>query len=125
VHRFKNGELWWFPPGSNLEALAIAEQNARVVPDPWERRIVAWLGDQKVVSIDAVLKHALGLNDWSHSDQLRVQKILTKLHFVPYRPHVKDPEGPERPHMYRRKPTLGKISSQDSDQPDYLDQEGE
>jgi predicted P-loop ATPase len=121
VRRFKSGEQWWFAPGSELEALATAEQFARIGTHPWERRIVAWLGDQKVVSIDAVLKHALGLRDWTHADEIHVQKILTtKLHFVRYRPHPKDPEGPARPHLYRRE-----ISSQDPDHLDHLDREGE
>ncbi len=93
VARFKADAPWWLEPGSELEALATAEQAARFVADAWKEPIEKWLGlgKRKDVSITEVLVGALKLapEDWTHSAQIRVAAILTAMGFTRHRPNRK------------------------------------
>ena len=108
VHRFKAGEVWWLET-AELEALATAEQRARLETDIWQAPIEEWLTGQKDVSITEVLNGAIGLDpkdpkDRSQSAVIRVSKILTKAGFVQVRARIKgEPKSAnQREYRYRR-----------------------
>jgi predicted P-loop ATPase len=100
VHRYKAGAKWHLET-PELEALATAEQRARYIVDPWEERILKWLGNRTEISIDHVLHHALKLSEVTQSAQNRVARVLTRLGFKLYRPYKKGQKR-ERPRLYRR-----------------------
>jgi predicted P-loop ATPase len=90
VHRFKSGAPWWLET-PELEALAIAEQEARFVIDSWEDDVRDWVGDRTNVSVAEVLEHAIGIASKHHSQaaQTRIVKILRdRLGFTKYRPQT-------------------------------------
>jgi predicted P-loop ATPase len=90
VHRFKAGEPWWLET-PELEALAIAEQEARFVIDLWEDDVREWVGDRTDISVAEVLEHAIGIAPEHHSQaaQTRIVKILRdRLGFTKYRPQT-------------------------------------
>jgi predicted P-loop ATPase len=104
VHRYKLGAPWWLET-PELEALATAEQSARLVVDPWEEHIREWLGDGIDVSLSEVLEHALGFapEHQTQRAQKRVVAILTRMGFEKHRPRT--PEG-LREHRYQRDPII-------------------
>ena len=74
-----------------LEALAIAEQEARFVIDLWEDDVRVWVGDRSDVSVAEILEHAIGVAPERHSQaaQTRIAKILKgRLGFTKYRPQT-------------------------------------
>jgi len=79
VVRYRRGDPWWLETEA-LERLAEAEQQARIVVDPWLPSIRDWLGDRTEVSLGEVLEHGLGLpsdhNGWPDAIVKRVVKIL-------------------------------------------------
>jgi predicted P-loop ATPase len=79
VVRYRNGAEWWLET-DELEALAAAEQNLRLKPDPWLKPIKNWLGQRKEVTIKEVMQGALGINpeidEQVHSAEIRISKIL-------------------------------------------------
>jgi putative DNA primase/helicase len=85
-----------------LEALAAAEQAARFKTDVWTQPIKQWLGRRKRadVSIGEVLRGALKIEprDQSHSDEIRVSNILTRMGFGQYLAR----RGSQRQRRYRR-----------------------
>jgi predicted P-loop ATPase len=100
VFRFKAGAKWWLET-PELEALATAEQEARVVVDAWEDDVREWVGDRTDVDLSDVIKHALGLPPELQTAQKRVVKILRdRMGFKKHRPRT--PNGRER--RYQRDP---------------------
>jgi predicted P-loop ATPase len=100
VSRFKAGAKWWLET-PELEALATAEQEARVVVDAWEDDVREWVGDRTDVDLSDVIKHALGLPPELQTAQKRVVKILRdRMGFKKHRPRT--PNGRER--RYQRDP---------------------
>lgn len=108
VHLFKMGMPWWLET-PELEALATAEQAARLVVDAWEEPVREWVGDRNDISMWEVLEHALGLapEHWTQPVQKRVVGILTRMGFTKRRPRT--PEG-VREHRYQRDPIAKKLS---------------
>lgn len=100
VHRYHGGDKWWLETPA-LEALATTEQTARLVSDSWTQPITQWLGaDKNDVTIAAVLQGALGIQpaDQSHSDEIRVAKVLMDLGYERYLGRT----GSSRQKRYRR-----------------------
>jgi predicted P-loop ATPase len=120
VHRFKADEPWWLET-PELEALAAAEQAARLVSDAWEPPIREWLGERDDVAIHEVLE-ALGFarEDWTQSAHNRIAKILTRLGFTHCRPRTE--KG--REYRYRKEPIPEKGHNADPDRPDHPDRKG-
>jgi predicted P-loop ATPase len=114
VHRFKAKACWWLET-PELEALAAAEQAARLVSDAWEPPIREWLGERDEVAIKEVLE-ALGFarEDWTQLAYNRVAKILTRLGFTHFRPRKE--KG--REYRYRKAPIREQNPSADPDHPD-------
>jgi predicted P-loop ATPase len=96
VHRYRAGQKWWLET-PELEALATAEQSARLVADPWIYPVKQWLRDRNDVTLSEVLQGALGI-DQSHSAEIRAAKILTAMGFERYLGR----EGTRRNKRYRR-----------------------
>jgi predicted P-loop ATPase len=115
VHRFKAGACWWLET-PELEALAAAEQAARLVSDAWEPPIREWLGERDDVAIHEVLEGALGFTreHWTQSAQNRVAKILTRLGFTHFRPRTE--KG--REYRYHKEPIPQKNHGPGPDHPD-------
>jgi predicted P-loop ATPase len=82
--RFRNGAPWWLE-SPELEALAAAEQRARIEVDAWSDKIEAWLAARHDVSVCEILVGALGIapGSWSQQAQTRVAKTLVQLGFEP------------------------------------------
>jgi predicted P-loop ATPase len=101
VQRYRTGAKWWLET-PELEALAAAEQAARFKTDVWTQPIKQWLGRRKRadVSIGEVLRGALKIEprDQSHSDEIRVSNILTRMGFGQYLAR----RGSQRQRRYRR-----------------------
>jgi predicted P-loop ATPase len=88
VHRYKAGKKWWLET-PELEALATAEQEKRRARDDGEEPVREWVGNRTEVTIQQVLRDALGLS-MSHSAEIRVQRILKhRLGFRQARPNTK------------------------------------
>jgi predicted P-loop ATPase len=107
VHQFKAGAPWWLET-PELEALATAEQDARMARDDWELPIRDWLEKEELneVTVAEVLKGALGLSV-THSGEIRVSKILKRrLGFKQSRPR----DGKHRYVCYRRDLPVAKES---------------
>ena len=95
VVRYKAGDVWWLET-PELEALATAEQDARVEIDVWQEPIEQWLGDREETSVSEILEHVFGIADplqKSQRMQNRVAKILTRLQFTRTRLRNKAKKG--------------------------------
>lgn len=96
--RFSRGEKWW--PDATLERLCAAEQEERVVGDPWSDVIAGWIRNPTEPSVDAqgrptrdpcdtsqgitsaqILVAALGKRpgDITRADEMRVAEVLREL----------------------------------------------
>jgi putative DNA primase/helicase len=101
VVRYKRDPCFLETP--ELEALATAEQKARLKSDVWKEAVEQWLGKQTDVSLAEVLEHALGIvpgDPRVHSAEIGVVDILKDLGFAKRRMGGK-PEG--RSYRYQRK----------------------
>ena len=98
--RFRARPVWWLET-PELQALAVAEQEARFKTDPWEESIGKWLISRNDVSVPEVLHGALGLapGSWTHPAEIRVAAILKSNGFQQYRPGKR---GQPRTPRYRR-----------------------
>jgi predicted P-loop ATPase len=86
VHRYQAGQKWWLET-PELEALATAEQATRFKSDVWKEPIKQWIGARTHVTIDEVLRGALGIkpsNPPDHSAEIRVANILKGIGFKQY-----------------------------------------
>lgn len=99
VHRYRAGQKWWLET-PELEALATAEQSARLVADPWIHPVKQWLRDRNDVTLSEVLQGALGIetSDELHSAEIRVVNVLTAMGFERYLGRT----GTRRHKRYRR-----------------------
>jgi putative DNA primase/helicase len=99
VARYKAGAEWWLET-PELEALATTEQAARFKADAWQGLIEKWIGRRRDVSISEVLTCALRIapRDQTHSAEIRIANILTRLGFTKYRPNR---TGDRRPRYQR------------------------
>lgn len=70
------GESWW--PDAHTAQLAATEQAARLVDDPWDAAIAAFVRGQDEVAVPDILGGALFIEKarWSQSDQNRVARYL-------------------------------------------------
>ena len=100
VVRFQAGACWWLET-PELEAMATAEQEARLEVDAWEEKVSKWLAGRSDVSVGEVLVGALGVppESWSQPAQNRVAAILKSNGFKRYRPGK---TGQPRTPRYRR-----------------------
>ena len=107
VNRFRAGETWWDIPDADRE------QDARYDVDAWEEKVAAWiaqreksfhlLGKPCTFSINDLYEEAIhGVNartipPISRSDQIRLGRILTRLHWQ----RKRDGSG-SRQYLYER-----------------------
>ena len=121
VAQYKAGSPWWLET-PELEALATAEQDARMARDDWELPIRDWLEKQNLneVTVTEVLKGALGLSV-THSAEIRVSRILKRrLGFKQSRPR----NGERRYVCYRRDLPLAReseVTTKRAKNPDHPD----
>jgi predicted P-loop ATPase len=123
VVRYRAGEKWWIEPGSELEALALAEQADRTIRDKWVTSISKWFATTKKDSATVweVIEGALELSkeqlEKTKQSQIvatRVSMILIKhLGFTHHRPNIKG----KREYRYYRNPS-SRICRRYPDQPD-------
>jgi len=113
VVQFKAGAPWWLET-PELEALATAEQEARVIADPWEPMIRKLLDKRDSISVTEALEE-LGLFGAQQTQiaMNRVAKILARLGLTQHRPRA--PDG-RRERRYYREPINGSLTN--PDQPD-------
>ena len=83
VVRYTAHPVWWLET-PKLEALATAEQDARFEVDVWQEQIERWLGKRKKTSVAEILERIFGIapENQSRAAQMRVAKILHRLHFT-------------------------------------------
>ena len=100
VVRFRAGVPWWLEI-PELQALATAEQAARLEVDAWAETVGTWLVGRTDVSVGEVLVGALGVpqESCSQTAQNRVATILGLTGFTRYRPGK---IGQSRTPRYRR-----------------------
>jgi putative DNA primase/helicase len=77
VVEYRAGTLWHFDQTDDVEA----EQNARVVEDPWERRIEYYCASRQEVTVDDILSACLELRteQQTRREVLRISAILRAL----------------------------------------------
>ena len=97
--RYQHGAKWHLET-PKLEALATAEQKARLQLHPWHQIVTDWIGERKDVGLSEVLAQALGIEPkaQSKSAEMRVSAILTDLGFRRYHAQC----GGKRVWRYRR-----------------------
>jgi predicted P-loop ATPase len=98
VMKFQQGSKWWLD-SPDLEELAHAEQDARMIRDPWESHIESALRKRFDTSSEQVLS-SLGktIANSTRGDQMRVAAILHALGWERYRAS----SGKKRAWRYRR-----------------------
>lgn len=105
VARFKRNEIWWLDTGDLHEAAA-EQQADRVLGDPWEQSIAAYVGtlQEKAVSPADVFEKCLGipLSARNRQHEMRLASCFRSLGWERWRAPAKTKGGP-RPHLYRQK----------------------
>jgi len=99
VVRFKAGEAWWLDTRELIEA-AGAEQSDRYERDPWEEPISAWAEGRSDITIDQVLRFAIGktADKLFQADQNRASRCLRALGWS----QVRIRSGEDRQRVWRR-----------------------
>jgi predicted P-loop ATPase len=83
VARYLNGERW-FLQDQDVITEAVAEQKARYETDPWEEKIINYIGGKEYVTTTAVLSDALFVptERMGKADSMRVANILRQQGWV-------------------------------------------
>lgn len=91
VTRYRTGSRW-YPLDAAEVGSCREEQEARADVDEWDAKIAIWLRQQnrESTSVGEVLSSVIGLpiERWTHADQTRAGRCLTKMGWTQSRPRV-------------------------------------